>query len=257
MNQTIRHQVQHRSIREFTQQKVPPDLLLQVLEVATHTASSNHLQGWSMIHVADPALKGEIALVCRQPYVARLPEFVIFIVDTWRNRHIALAQGDPAPAAEDMNLFTQGFTDACLAAQNMTNAIESLGLGACFFGSILNDVPRLIQLLQLPRLTFPVVGVGFGYPAQAPQMKPRLPLSLRLMENTYAAHEDYLALIKDYDEQLSQYYDLRDASRRVDSFSLQVQKRLHASDPARDRIARHILSQGFNFKLDGEAAPRD
>ncbi len=249
MNPTIARQLEHRTIREFTDQPVPPQMLRQVLAVAIHTASSTHMQACSMIRITDAALKAQIALICKQPYVARLPEFVIFIVDTYRNQRIAQAQGEPGPAASDMNMFTQGFTDACLAAQNMCNAIESLGMGACYFGSILNDVPRLIELLQLPRLTFPVVGLGFGWPAQAPQLKPRLPLDIRLMENGYQAHEDYLGLIADYDKELAQYYDLRDTSRRVDSFSLQAVKKLKESDPARDQIVRHIREQGFELKL--------
>lgn len=249
MNDTIRRQLDHRSIREFTDRPVPAETLRQLFEVAIHAASSKHMQGYSLIHISDPALKAQIARICRQPYVARLPAFVIFIVDAWRNQQIALAQGGEAPAACDMNAFAQGFTDACLAAQNMTVAIESLGMGACYFGSILNDVPRLVELLRLPRLTFPVVGLGFGWPAQSPQLKPRLPLDLRLMENGYQPCEDYLEKIADYDRELSQYYDLRESGRRADSFSLQVAKRLSASDPDRDKIVRHIRSQGFDLKL--------
>lgn len=43
-----------------------------------------------------------------------------------------------------MERFFQGFTDASLAAQNLTNAVEAKGMGAVFLGSVLNDVPKLI-----------------------------------------------------------------------------------------------------------------
>lgn len=58
--------------------------------------------------------------------------------------------------------------------QNTVNATESMGLGAVILGSILNDAAQLIELLQLPKLTFPVLGLEVGYPDQEPQLKPRL-----------------------------------------------------------------------------------
>ena len=49
MNQTITHQLNHRSIREFTDEPVKPEDLKLVLEVVNHTATSTGMQSAAMI----------------------------------------------------------------------------------------------------------------------------------------------------------------------------------------------------------------
>jgi hypothetical protein len=134
-------------------------------------------------------------------------------------------------------------------AQNATSAVESLGMGAVFLGSILNDPAKIIQILKLPQLTFPVVGMGFGFPNQQPQLKPRIPLNLRVFENEYQFLDDYSQAFSDYDTVMQTYYDLREANRRVDSFSLQVVKKLENPIEKRGLILQVVRDQGFDLKV--------
>lgn len=184
-----------------------------------------------------------------QEYVKRTPEFWIFIVDAYRNMQIAREQGVELEAEKDMDRFFQGFTDSALAAQNVTNALESIGLGAVYFGSILNDAQKIIDTLALPKLTFPVLGIGFGHPNQEPQLKPRMPMELKTFEDEYKIFDSYLDEIKEYDEEMKTYYDLRDANKRVDSFSNQVVKRLENAIELRQEIVNVIVKQGFDLRL--------
>ena len=147
--------------------------------------------------------------------------------------------------AADMDRFFQGFTDACLALQNVVNAAEAMDLGVVYLGSILNDAARICKILKLPKLTFPVLGLGIGYPNQDPQLKPRFENRLRVFENSYRIFDNYLEEIKDYDQEMTTYYDLRDANRRVDCFSDQVVTRLNISMPNRQEILKVIHRQGF------------
>ncbi len=249
MNPTIQHQMNHRTIREFTDQPVPPEMLQAVLNVINQTASSTGMQSASVIRVTDPRIKQEIADVCHQQYVARAAELLIFIVDVYRNAQIAESKGCTAESRRDMDRFFQGWTDACLMAQNATSAVESLGMGAVFLGSILNDPAKIIQILKLPQLTFPVVGMGFGFPNQQPQLKPRIPLNLRVFENEYQFLDDYSQAFSDYDTVMQTYYDLREANRRVDSFSLQVVKKLENPIEKRGLILQVVRDQGFDLKV--------
>ena len=75
--------------------------------------------------------------------------------------------------------------DATLAIQNMMNAVESMGLGAVLLGSINNQPKELIKVLDLPKMTYPVLGIQVGIPDQDPQLKPRLPLDKIVFENEY------------------------------------------------------------------------
>ena len=83
----------HRTIREFKQTPVPPQQLEKLLSVAKRTATSTGMQTFSIIHITSPELKEQISEVCKQKYVARMPELFIFIADAYRNYRIAQAQG--------------------------------------------------------------------------------------------------------------------------------------------------------------------
>ena len=46
-----------------------------------------------------------------------------------------------------------------MAAQNMITAAESMGLGVVPLGSIKNEPQKIIEVLNLPKMTFPVLGL--------------------------------------------------------------------------------------------------
>ena len=57
MNETIRTQLEHRTIREFKDQKIPHQIFEQLLEVARRTATSTGMQASSIIRVTNPDMK--------------------------------------------------------------------------------------------------------------------------------------------------------------------------------------------------------
>lgn len=235
----------HRTIREFKSSPMPPQQLSILLDIAKRTATSMGLQSFSIIRIVNPELKAAIAEVCNQEYVARVPELFIFIVDAYRNSRIAREQGITSDIERDSDRFFQGWTDAAIAAQNMVAAAELGGFGTVFFGSILNNVPKMIELLKLPELTFPVVGVGIGVPNQKPQLKPRMPREVNVFDDSYTVFDSYLELLEDYDEEMEQYYDMRDTNRRVDSFTKQVAGK--KAVPLRQKLIQQAEAQGFKF----------
>jgi nitroreductase len=249
MNETIKKQLDHRSIREFKNEPIPKETIDLLMEVAKRTATSSSLQASSIIRITDPQLKLKISEISKQEYVSRIPLFLIFIVDQYRNNQIAVEQGVITEAAAGMDGFLQSFTDAVLMAQNVVNAAESMELGTLYLGSILNDAAALSKLLDLPPLTFPVLGLAIGTPNQNPALKPRMSMDLRVFENQYGRYENYLSKIKDYDELLQTYYDLRDTHRRVDSFSLLVAKRMMSPNLRRSEILNVVAAQGFDLKV--------
>lgn len=74
-------------------------------------------------------------------------------------------------------------------------------------------------------------------------------MRLRVFENTYTTFESYLDEIKEYDEEMRTYYDLREPGKRVDSFSEQVVSRLKQYIPGRQDILNVICKQGFDLKI--------
>ena len=171
-NATIETLLNRRSIRKFKDEPIDDDATATLETVAQHAASSQFLNDWSAIRVSDPAIKARLAEIGNQPYIATAPLLYVFVIDEHRNARIAQRKGID-PGSDEFHLkysyrFTQAQNDAVLALHAMETAAYSLGLGGVILGSLLNDIPALIDLLNLPEYTYPVLGLALGKPDQEP-----------------------------------------------------------------------------------------
>ena len=94
-----------------------------------------------------------------------------------------------------------------------------------YLGSLRNDVARVKELLNLPEYTFPLFGMALGVPAddENGSPKPRLPFEAVFHENGYNQNDDEeLGYIKDYDKEVSAYYDKRTNGERKETWSEQI-----------------------------------
>ena len=218
-NETIASQLAHRTIRAYKERPLTEAEIETLMEVARHTAIASYLQGYTVLHITDPQVREKIYAASGQPYVGGTKgDMFIFVVDLYRNSRIRAEQGVSSEALSSMNLFLTGAEDALLAAQNVVVAAESMGLGTVYLGSILADPRLVVDALELPELTFPIVGLLVGQADQEPGQKPRLPLSILTAENTYPRVESYTEALADYDREVTEYYDLRSGSR-LESFT--------------------------------------
>lgn len=226
-NSTIAAQLAHRTIRAYTDEPVGEDAVATLLDVARHSATASFQQQVTVIRVLDPAVREQLHLASGQPYVGGdRGELFVFVVDLHRNAVLRERAGAPLEPLERTSLFLSGVEDAVIAAQNVVVAAESLGLGTTYLGSIIGDVRRVIRALRLPTRTYPILGLLVGHPAQDPQYKPRLPREIVVGTDAYPQFEEHADAVAVYDAEVEQYYDLRDTSRRVDSFSAQIARTL-------------------------------
>lgn len=187
-NATIEALLGRRSIRKFKDEAIDDDTRATLETVAQHAASSQFLNDWSAIRLTDPAIKAKLAEFGHQPYIATAPLLYVFVIDEHRNARIAERKGID-PASDEFHLkysyrFTQAQNDAVLALHAMETAAYSLGLGCVILGSLLNNIPGLIDVLNLPEYTYPVLGLAIGKPDQNPTVKPRMPRTMQFFENT-------------------------------------------------------------------------
>lgn len=171
-NATVDTLLERRSIRKFKPKPLSDDIVETLETVAQHAASSQFLNDWSAIRITDPAAKKRLAEIGGQPYIATAPLLYVFVLDEHRNAAIAASKGVET-ASDELTLngsyrYTQAQNDAVLALHAMETAAYSLGLGCVILGSLLNDVPALIDLLNLPEYTYPVLGLAIGKPDQDP-----------------------------------------------------------------------------------------
>lgn len=252
MNQTIQTQLNHRSIRKYKETPIPAETLQQILEVANRTASSMMAQSFSIIRVTDSTIKEKISEICKQEFIKTMPELFIFIVDAYRNAKLVEEQGQDFAGSYDVDRFFQAFTDGCLAAQNVMTAVESLGLGAVYLGSTLNNVPAMIELLGLPKYTFPIVGLGFGYPDEDPSLKPRMEMELKVFENSYQVLPSYTEAVNNYNNVLREYYDQREETKGMPDFTAKMKARAQNPNPMRNTLLQTIQKQGFTLNVNAK-----
>ena len=243
-NSTIAAQLAHRTIRAYTDEPLGEDTVTTLLDVARHSATASFQQQVTVIRVLDPAVREQLRLASGQSYVGGdRGELLVFVVDLHRNALLRERAGASLEPLGRTALFLQGVEDAVIAAQNVVVAAESLGLGTTYLGSIIGDVRRVIEALHLPVRTYPVLGLLVGHPAQDPQYKPRLPREIVVGTDSYPELDDHLDALTAYDAEVGQYYDLRDSSRRVDSFTTQIARALGAGAASRAPVLEVLHDQ--------------
>lgn len=244
-NETIDHQVNHRTIRAFKEQPLNEEQLTTLYEAARHASTSMFMQQFSILHVTDPHLRTQVREISQQPYVGANGDLFIFIVDLYRNQQIREQEGNDDGRLHTTDIFIQAVEDTTLAVQNFLTAAESMGLGGVILGSIRNNLEKLVQVLNMPKMTLPFLGIQVGVPDQEPQLKPRLPQRFIAFENHYP-RDFKVADLAEYDQVVTQYYDLRDANRRIDSFTKQINgDKLNKHFTKRDEFALVAQKQGF------------
>lgn len=245
MNPVVELLKSHRSIRKFTERPIEPELFEELVRAGQGAATSSFLQGATIVRVTDRARREKIAqLAGNQPWVASAAAFMIFCADlkragNWCREYGKSFEGD----------FTEHFiiatVDVALMAQSMVCAAESVGLGICYIGGIRNNPGPVSELLELPKGVYPVFGLCLGYPAQDPEIKPRLPLSVILKEDRYSEEGDREA-IESYDAAVRDYYAARTGGGHGISWSEQVSVLL--SEKSRPHMRGFLAEQGFTFK---------
>ena len=81
VNQTIEHQLNHRSIRKFKAENLSDEQIKTLLEVARQTSTSNFFQQFSVLHITDETKREQIRHISKQPYVGLNGELFIFIAN--------------------------------------------------------------------------------------------------------------------------------------------------------------------------------
>ena len=236
-NETIASQLAHRTIRAYKDQPLTEEEVTTLMDVARHTATSSFLQSCTILHITDPKVREAIGAASGQPYVGGTKgDLFIFVADLYRNSRIRAEQGVSSEALGSINLFLTALEDALLAAQNVVVAAESMGLGTVYLGSILADPRAIVKALELPELTFPIVGLLVGHPDQEPGQKPRMPLSVMTAKNTYPRVESYTETLADY--------DLRSGSR-LESFTHLVATKIGVGGAHVSPIMEVLHEQGL------------
>lgn len=201
MNEIIQSLYNRKSIRSFTDQPVTEGDRQLIVEAAMQAPSAGLQMLYTILDIRDQAIKDELAVSCdEQPFIARAPMVLIFLADCrrWLDLYQAAGAVYRQPGPGDLLL---AFADALIAAQNAVVAAQSIGLGSCYIGDILENQETVVKLLNLDKYVVPAAMLVFGYPTekqQAVQKPQRFDRKYILQQDRYSRlpEEDLRAMFE-------------------------------------------------------------
>ena len=141
-----------RSIRRYTNQSIPDDLIEKLLIAGMHAPSARNKQPWHFIVVRKRELLDKISVI--HPYAYMLKEAPLGIIIC----------GD-----KKLEITEEYIVQDCSAAtQNILLAAHSFGLGAVWLGIYPREprIKALRELFSLPENIIPISMVSVGSPAE-------------------------------------------------------------------------------------------
>lgn len=141
-----------RSIRRYTNQSIPDDLIEKLLIAGMHAPSARNKQPWHFIVVRKRELLDKISVI--HPYAYMLKEAPLGIIIC----------GD-----KKLEITEEYIVQDCSAAtQNILLAAHGFGLGAVWLGIYPREprIKALRELFSLPENIIPISMVSVGYPAE-------------------------------------------------------------------------------------------
>lgn len=190
MNEIIESLYRRRSVRAFEDRPVPEEVKRAVLDAAVQAPTAGCQQLYTILDITDQGLKNTLAETCdHQPFIAKAPVVLIFCADCrkWYSAYVEAGCSPRLPGPGDLMLAV---CDAVIAAQNGVVAAESLGLGSCYIGDIMERREDHRRLLGLPDWVFPAAMLVMGYPTRQQRERPkpqRFQQRFIVHENAYRA----------------------------------------------------------------------
>lgn len=165
MNNTIEELFARKSVRVYEDKAIEPEKKRLILESAIQAPTAGNMTLYSIIDIQKQEIKNKLAKSCdNQPFIAKAPLVLIFVADyqKWYDAFKYYHGKDVRkPSYGD---FLLAYSDALIAAQNAVVAAESMGIGSCFIGDIIEQYEFHKELLNLPKYTAPVGMLVMGYP---------------------------------------------------------------------------------------------
>ena len=244
----------HASVRRYKADPLPASIIEAIVTAGQRASTSSNLQTYSVVSVTDPTKRARLSELCGgQKHVAGAPVFLTFCADLARLERVCQLRGYTQVVGHVEN-FLVAAVDAAILAQNTALAAESLGLGICYIGSIRNNLPQVIDLLELPRLVVPITGMTVGWPDVEPRLRPRLPLRAVLHWEKYDTTGEDGAL-REYDRAMiaTGIYKGRQVpvpviETETEDYGWMEQSARRVSQPARTDLSSVLEKQGFGLE---------
>jgi nitroreductase len=173
MNDTLKTIDNRRSLRGYAPEQISEEHRRAIIHSAFRAPTAGNMMHYSIIEVTDQKAKDRLVETCdNQPLIGKAPLVLLFLADMQRWYDLFEYSAVPdmckergleyvTPKEGDLMLAA---CDALIAAQNAVIAAESLGIGSCYIGDIMEHIEVHREMFNLPRWVFPITLLCFGYP---------------------------------------------------------------------------------------------
>jgi nitroreductase len=171
MNETINVINERVSLRRYSPEKISQEHIDVIINSAMRAPTARNMMLYSIIQVDDQSKKDSLGETCNHPFIAKAPLILLFLADMQRWYDFYKTFDVPKYCNEKkMDFLTpkasnlmMSCCDALIAAQNTVIAAESLGIGSCYIGDIMCQCEAHREMFRLPKWTFPITLVCYGY----------------------------------------------------------------------------------------------
>lgn len=229
MNEIIDSLYKRKSVRVFTDKDISKEDRDLILRSAIEAPTAGNQVLYTIIDAQDQSVKDRLSVLCdNQPFIAKAKMVLVFVADCkrWYDTYALAGAPNREPSMGDMMLAC---SDALIAAQNTVVAAESLGIGSCYIGDIMEQKNDISELLGLKPFLFPITMLVFGYPteSQIKRVKPkRVDLDDVVMVDKYEDRSD--------DRLKKMISDLGSANTDFDDYVIKFAKRKYMSEFCRE-----------------------
>ena len=167
-NAVIETIMSRRSVRAYEERVVPRDTMELIAECGINAPNGMNKQEWEIRIVDSPEFINGVTelFIKHNPDMASDPNFR----NIFRNAPTVVFIGAPDTTYSGVNCGLLG--------ENMILAAWSMGIGSCCLGGPVRFLNSEVATEYLKQLKFSegyslIYAIGFGYPAESPEAKPR------------------------------------------------------------------------------------
>ena len=175
-NETIKHMLERRSIRDFKPEQISEDQLETILHCGFNAPSGMNCQSWFLTVIQDR----EVLDDWHKSFVKSLPpadQLPPIMQQRLKNPNYDVFYHAPTLILVSFEK-EKGPLNSGFLGQNMVLAAQSLGLGTCYIGGAVNflgspEGKPVLDRMKLPEGCQPCFGVAIGQPNEQPDARPR------------------------------------------------------------------------------------
>ena len=173
MNEILKSLHERKSVRVFKDINISDSDKETILLGAMEAPTAGNQQLYTILDITDQSIKDKLAISCdNQPFIAKAPLVLIFCAD-FQKWYDAFVEGGSNPRLPGVGDLILAIEDSVIAAQNAVTSAQSLGIGSCYIGDIMEHYEEHRELFELPEYVFPAAMLVFGYPTEQQQNRPK------------------------------------------------------------------------------------